>query len=232
MKQMALILVGLTLIIVAAIGCFGHLPTHFSRDDRYVFKRISDSAVTVDFATGTGSGTVIYADPKRSLVLTCAHVVLSNGKDDKDLTGLQVISKQGERSVALPAFVFEADASRDLAVLIVVGNLGLPPMKLALHEPDLFATLYAVASPLALRGTAAHELLTNKHVLFTARNRDVYQLTGFALPGSSGGTIANADGELVGVIEAIQAVGPVAQSSIVFAIPLPEIEQFLMGYKL
>lgn len=179
---------------------------------------IAEASVRVETAGSTGSGTVIAHVGRSSWVLSCAHVAGPGAS-------AQVVWRVGKRFVRARGKVERADSARDLS-LIRTRRLPLPALALAVEEPDLYEKLWVVAAPEGYHGTAVESVLSGKD----GSNGDpdeAYQLSGFSAPGASGGTVANFNGELVGVVTGIRHDGHRPLNNIVFASPLPAIKAFL-----
>lgn len=94
-----------------------------------------DALVRVKSGNGSGSGTVVWTDGKRSLVLTAAHV-LASGKPVE-------VRADGKWHVAT---VVKTDESADLAAVLVM--VGLPAAKVSDANPKTGdeVTMYGVTS--------------------------------------------------------------------------------------
>ncbi len=185
-------------------------------------RKVATSAVIVSTPTGAGSGTVIGRHGRTYIVLTCAHVV-------DDSPQVSVVTPQGE----FPAVIDRRDDTLDLAILIVAGHLGSEPLNIAAEEPSIYDRLYVVTSPLGIPYTGSEAILYSKTRRLTDSEIFRYAFTGFILPGSSGGTITNAEGELVCVAEAIVAntVLPLVPE-LGFCVSLKDIKGFVAQYEL
>lgn len=163
-----------------------------------------DSAVHVDRDSGTGwsnagSGTVVAAEGKQSLILTAAHVVPDGGK-------LLIVTLKGKSYVASylagsavkeiktgpNSAILEIDGP-DLAVLTVGEELpavkvGKGPVKGMRVRQWAFANRTALEAPFLKTGT-----IDDPEVLFADLD---------ARPGDSGGGLFNDDDELVSVTSA------------------------------
>ena len=181
-------------------------------------RTIAESSVGVETDQATGSGTVIGHVGRSSLVLTCEHVVRGAKK-------ARIVYRVGKRFLRVDGTVAQADSALDLA-LIRVPKLALPTLPIAVEEPELYAKLWVVGSAEGYFGTACEALLCARD----GSNGDpdeAYQLSGFASPGASGGTIADHNGQLVAVLTGIRHNGHQPIHGIVFAVPLPKIRGFL-----
>lgn len=137
-----------------------------------------DALVRVTCGNGSGSGTVIWSDGDKSVVLTAAHV----------LTRGQQPTVRGEGKWH-KASVLASDDAADLAALLV--NVSLPPVCVASGEPDRDAEvlMYGVTS-LWSKGKIAGGTNLN--------GREVYLLGYDSDSGDSGGGVF-VKGELIGV---------------------------------
>ena len=159
--------------------------------------------------SGAGSGIIISQD---GYILTCAHVVSGatsikvqlNGSDD-----------------TYDATVVGADSTSDIAVLKIDAT-GLTPAvigdsdKLAVGE-----TTVAVGNPLGtLSNTVTQGIVSalNRQVTVENNNMTLIQTDTSISPGNSGGGLFNANGELIGVVNAKSSYSEA--EGIGFAIPI------------
>jgi hypothetical protein len=117
--------------------------------------------------------------------------------------------------------------------VVAYGPTDLYPVPVADVEPRLYETLYVVTSPLGIPQTGSEGVLYSKNRILSMGSTKRWAFTGFILPGSSGGTITNVQGELVCVAEAIVAntVLPLVPE-LAYCVGLKDITTFLVGYKL
>ncbi len=186
-----------------------------------LYRRIARSAVIVEAEHSTGSGTVIASEPGVLLVLTAHHVVAAGPKALRIVLADPSLSPDANA----PAVIVAVDADHDLALLLAETSISRPPLPIARHEPALYEPLYSVAAPLGLGGTASPALLSSKAIRHG--ESDLWEITGFTFFGSSGGTLANAQGELVAVPIRVASMGTFPVPDVGFCVPLPAIRQFL-----
>jgi len=183
---------------------------------------IAEASVGIETDGATGSGTVIAHVGRSSWVLTCEHVARGAKK-------ARVVYRAGKKFVKVEGTVERSDATKDLA-LVRVRKLPLAALSLAEADPELYEKVFVVGSPEGYFGTATESLLCGKD----GSNGDpdhAYQLSGFTAPGGSGGTVANFNGQLVGVVTGIRHDGHRPIHGIVFACPLGKIKEFLADGK-
>jgi S1-C subfamily serine protease len=167
-----------------------------------------------DGATGSGSGVIFRSDGH---VLTNAHVV-------EDAESIRVVLADG-RSRA--AEVVGTDPLTDIAVLRVdrTGDEEFPPVVLGdttdlkVGEPAI-----AIGSPLRLQGgptVTVGVISATGRVLDAqgARLFDLVQTDAPIMPGSSGGALLDAAGEVIGITTVI-AVSEVGAEGLGFAVPI------------
>ncbi|HEX8028800.1 MAG TPA: trypsin-like peptidase domain-containing protein [Vicinamibacterales bacterium] len=160
-----------------------------------------DANVLLGPQQSTGSGFVIDAD---GYIMTNAHVV-------NNARRIQVVIRpsnaDGRLATALtaharilPARVIGITTELDLAVLKVDG-LKLPPLPLATYS-DLRQgeTVFAFGSPVGLRNSLTHGLVSAVARQTTPDSPQIYVQTDAPInPGNSGGPLVNIKGEVVGV---------------------------------
>ncbi len=181
-----------------------------------VAERVIPSTVAIEVSTflaaASGSGVVYGSD---GYIITNNHVI--DGASE-----IFVIFADGAR---FPATLIGADPQTDLAVLLVerpdLTPIGLGTSdNLVIGEPAI-----AVGNPLGLQGGP-----TVTSGIVSALNRTLFTNTGNPLyglvqtdapiaPGSSGGALVNARGELIGITTAI-AVSDVGAEGLGFAVPV------------
>jgi serine protease Do len=170
-----------------------------------VVERLRRSTVQVKaHRKGIGSGVIWSADGR---ILTNAHVVESAERS----SGIEVELWDGRR---LRADIINSDRRRDLAALQVEAS-GLPAAvpgdSNALRVGEL---VIAVGNPLGFLGAASTGVIHR----VTDRSWVVSQVR--LAPGNSGGPLANAHGEIVGINTMIAG-------GLAFAIPSRSVVQFL-----
>ena len=159
--------------------------------------------------SGAGSGIVISQD---GYILTCAHVV-------SGATSVKVQLNGNDESY--DATIIGADSTSDIAVLKIEAT-GLTPAvigdsdKLAVGE-----TTVAVGNPLGtLSNTVTQGIVSalNRQVTVENNNMTLIQTDTSISPGNSGGGLFNANGELIGVVNAKSSYSEA--EGIGFAIPI------------
>lgn len=141
-----------------------------------------------------GQGSGFFADSVGTLV-TNYHVI-------EGASALQVELASGD--VYDNVYLMTADARRDLALLRI--PVDAPPF-LRLGRDEAVAVgdrVYAVGSPLGLEGTFSDGLLSARR---SFEGISLLQITAPISPGSSGGPVLDAAGEVVGVATAYFATG-------------------------
>ena len=159
--------------------------------------------------SGAGSGIIISQD---GYILTCAHVV-------SGATSVKVQLNGSDESY--DATVVGADSTSDIAVLKIEAT-GLTPAvigdsdKLAVGE-----TTVAVGNPLGtLSNTVTQGIVSalNRQVTVEDNDMTLIQTDTSISPGNSGGGLFNANGELIGVVNAKSSYSEA--EGIGFAIPI------------
>lgn len=170
-------------------------PGEVELDPRMIYARVAPSVVGIRVYTETGmataTGVVMTAN---GYIITNAHVIA--GAERASV----ILSDDGKRADAL---LVGYDASTDLAVLKVdVGDL-IPAefgdsALLHVGEPA-----YAIGNPLGeeLRGTMTDGIISAIDRSVDASNGEMtlLQTTAAINPGSSGGALVNASGQVVGI---------------------------------
>jgi len=190
----------------------GSAPEGEAGEDLDVFRQ----SLTVE--QGIGSGFVIDAD--RGHVLTNAHVV--DGTDT-----VRVTLADGRRTTAE---VLGSDRESDLALL----RIDLPDLHVVrFGDSSLVRTgeeVFAFGNPLGLSGTMSKGIVSavnrDSVVLNDGRYPGLLQTDAVISPGSSGGPLVNARGEVVGINAAI-ATTTGQYDGVGFAIPVNRAKPLL-----
>lgn len=179
-----------------------------------------------------GSGTVVgVLDGNRDAILTAAHLL---PKGNFVAVYVSPTNDPNNPERAVEAQVAKVDYAKDLALLVTVEKVkGVFPIGLATAEPRVFETVYTMSNPVRAPRTAGVAIVDAAERRNTGKV-NVYRLSGFGWPGSSGGTVANDRAELVGVLVGVHTSSDrfhpgseVIIPDITFAISLPEIVAFV-----
>jgi putative serine protease PepD len=186
-----------------------------SRDDpagepaAVVADKLSESVVQIETESGVGSG-VVYRPG--GLILTAAHVV-------GDAQSVVVRLPSGRR---LQATVVGTDADTDVAVVRAPENLATA--QLALDEPlQVGQLVVAIGSPFGLEGSVTSGIISavDRTVRLGPRSLvSMIQTDASINPGNSGGALANRNGAVIGINDAIRTLRSGANSGVGFAIPI------------
>ena len=158
--------------------------------------------------SGAGSGVIISQD---GYILTCAHVV-------DGATSVKVQLQNGE---TYDASIVGSDATSDIAVLKIEAT-GLTPA--VIGDSDALAvgeTVVAVGNPLGtLSNTVTDGIISalNREVTVEDNDMTLLQTNASISPGNSGGGLFNANGELIGIVNAKSSYSEA--EGIGFAIPI------------
>jgi S1-C subfamily serine protease len=169
------------------------------------------AASVVQIQTHGSVGTGFAIDDGR--VMTAAHVVEG---------APTVVTSDGRRH---PATVLAADARLDLAVLAVDENAiaGLTPLELSTARPELAEDVYALTAPYGAGSVTVSRGIVSGIV--DLDGRQLLQTDAAINPGSSGGPVVSATGEVLGVVssklEHAEGVG--------YAVLAAEVADFLLA---
>ena len=143
--------------------------------------------------SGAGSGVIVSSD---GTILTCAHVVEGATNINVQLNG---------SDEQYPATVVGSDSVSDVAVLKIEAD-GLTPA--VLGDSDKLAVgeeVIAVGNPLGtLGGTVTNGIIgaLNRQITVEGNEMTLIQHSAAVSPGNSGGGLFNANGELIGIVNA------------------------------
>lgn len=214
-----------TLALIVALLTAACCTVNTSRKGEAQFlQHLAESSVLIDTDSGTGSGTVIYSDSKRLLVLTCYHVVESAHAVLVMSPGLGTIE----------ASIEKIDPVHDLALLIVAKEGKWPVVRLASAMPELYSRVWVIGSPVGMWGQITEGLLTKLLVhLPDNQAKTLFRISGaFVYPGISGGTAVDESGKLVCVPSNGFSIHGQVLTQLGFCIALDDIRAFLVGYRI
>lgn len=158
--------------------------------------------VTVDPSDGgrlEGSGAALAerAPDGSQLVLTAGH--LFEGGVPVAVVETTEDTASGHHEM-VGAMLVARDPVEDLALLELSRPVPARGLRLAAREPATFSRVYLFGNPEGAPRTVGPGVISAKHRPSTKRPHDLWQITGFAWPGSSGGPVLDAAGELVSVV--------------------------------
>lgn len=210
-----------------------------------IISQAKQSTVSIDAGDQTGSGIIVSDD---GYILTNNHVIA-----DASGRAVQVTLNSGDK---VNATIVKTDASQDLALLKATGSYQAATLGSSgnLKEGQ---QVYAIGSPYGLNGSVSEGIISATHRQVSTgegqqtpqdqqrSGRDflgqysqqtasdsgtlsnVLQTDAAINPGSSGGPLINANGEVVGVNAAIAANGGGGNVGIGFAIPIDTAKKFI-----
>jgi S1-C subfamily serine protease len=167
---------------------------------------------------GEGSGVVYTAD---GMILTNNHVVTD---DNGDPVGkLEVTLATGEK---MPATIVGRDPLTDLAVVKVDAGFQLPVATFVTEQPKVGEYAIAIGSPLGYENSVTLGIVSGlarsiEGVMGTegVALNNLIQTDAPISPGNSGGALANASGQVIGINVAYLPPGSTGAVNIGFAIP-------------
>jgi len=160
-----------------------------------VARALAPSVVQLEVGEGLGSGVIYDSD---GYILTAAHVVEGQSNVDVRLSSGAVLD--GE--------VLGTDEYTDIAV-VRVDRDNLPAARLAVgHELEVGQLAVAIGSPFGLDQTVTSGIISAVHrpvpVIELSTTRDMIQTDAPINPGNSGGALADRNGLVIGINDAIQ----------------------------
>jgi S1-C subfamily serine protease len=188
-----------------------------------VYKQDSPGVVTITSAVGAGqaTGSGIVLDTKGD-ILTNAHVIAGARNMEVTFSTGQTVS----------ATLVGSNTNADLAVIRVsVAASVLHPLTLGNSATvQVGDSVYAIGSPFGLSGSLTEGIVSNLSQTAAASTTgsatDLIQTDAAINPGNSGGPLVNAQGEVIGVNNAIES--PVdGNVGVGFAIPINQVKQIL-----
>ena len=184
-------------------------------DRRTVPEKIMSAVVAVNMS----SGTVIYSDTEKSLVLTAYH----NVKEDVEKECLleeepcayetsvlilhQIVIDDGIVVQAVEQFevaYIEPDPEHDMAIIEIKTNRILDSMRIAVDGVHVGDDIYLAGNPQRMFRSLKKGLLSS--LIRPLGNVNSFEISGGTIFGSSGGAVVNMKGELLGVIKAVRVL--------------------------
>lgn len=184
-----------------------------------VYEKINPSIVFIEAFLGdeisTGTGIVVG---KNGEILTSAHVV-------DDGANIEVRTSQGE--IYKGDILFKPKNQSDLMLIKIKPKSSLPVIKFGDSSVlRVGQKVLAVGNPFGFSGT-----LTTGIISRIDYEKNKIQTDAAINPGSSGGPIVNADGEVIGISQSIyNPDNNRSNIGIGFAIPVNDAKKFLMTY--
>jgi len=215
--MMRLTVLTLSIFIALGIGTAIYAESHRAE----VMRRVAKSIVVIHASSpeeeSLGSGTVIGTQGGFSFVLTCHHVIA-------DATSIAVIA--ATQAKPLTGYLEADEPERDLALLAVKATL--VPLPVATVPPALYDTVYVLGAPDGQDGSASEGMVTRlSYAMDDGNEQRFYRVTNaFMMPGISGGTATNTNGELIGV--PVRAPKNTTQQGLLVA--WPDVVPFIRGY--
>lgn len=228
MKTKLNIFFSLILLILSCIYFNFHDTSAYSKDndlknDEYinvtVYERINPAIVLVEaqLSDGLSSGTGCVIN-KNGIILTSSHVV-------NNATYIEVTTAKGESYKA--EIIKSEKQNDDLALLKITPQKPLPTIKLG--DSSLVKVgqkVLAIGNPFGFNGT-----LTTGIISRIDYERNKIQTDAAINPGSSGGPILNANGEVIGISQSIfNPDNNKSNIGIGFAVPVNEVKKIVTPY--
>lgn len=184
-----------------------------------VYEKINPTIVAVDAQTeeGISSGTGCIIEPN-GLILTSSHVI------DGAKT-IEITTSKGEVYKATVSSIL--GKNNDLALLKIQTKSNLPTIKLGDSSTlRVGQKVLAIGNPFGFNGTLTTGIVSR---IDYARNK--IQTDAAINPGSSGGPIVNADGEVIGISQSIfNPDNNKSNIGIGFAIPVNDAKILISQY--
>ena len=215
------ILAGIMVSFMLGLGTANAVS--YSQDETInvtVYEKINPSIVFIEAISGdeisTGTGIVVG---KKGEILTSAHVIDENAN-------IEVRTSKGE--VYKAEILFKPENQSDLILIKIKPKSFLPVIKLV--DSSILKVgqkVLAIGNPFGFSGT-----LTTGIISRIDYEKNKIQTDAAINPGSSGGPIVNADGEVIGISQSIyNPDNNRSNIGIGFAIPVNDVKKLLSSYK-
>jgi len=215
------ILAGIMVSFMLGLGTANAVS--YSQDETInvtVYEKINPSIVFIEAISGdevsTGTGIVVG---KNGEILTSAHVIDENAN-------IEVRTSKGE--VYKAEILFKPENQSDLILIKIKPKSFLPVIKLG--DSSILKVgqkVLAIGNPFGFSGT-----LTTGIISRIDYEKNKIQTDAAINPGSSGGPIVNAEGEVIGISQSIyNPDNNRSNIGIGFAIPVNDVKKLLSSYK-
>jgi tetratricopeptide (TPR) repeat protein len=201
--------------VVAGLWLVGVASNLLSQDSDRASKIYADTSKSVFLlAVRSGTGDVIAQGAgflvQGGRIVTNEHVVRDGN----------VVVDLG--TVRLPVTVDRVDSVNDLALLTAGAELAAKPLVLADNLPSPGASIYTIGNPQGLQRSISTGVVSGIREL---KGRQLLQISSPISPGSSGGPVFNASGQVIGV-----AVGMLESGqNLNFAVPAGLVRKLMSG---
>ena len=172
-------------------------------------KTVQGSVFTIEAGPAQGSGFFLGTKGRSKYLITNHHVV-----EDVWAEGGRSVHVRGGGGQAFDATIERVDSVSDLALL--KAPVDQPALKVAGDDPTVGDNVIVVGSPLGLEGTVSSGMVSAIRV---EAGMQVIQFTAAISPGSSGGPVMNAKGQVI----AIAFAGVPGMGDLYFGIPVSEV---------
>ncbi len=172
---------------------------------------VSQAAVEADEASGAGSG-VIWTE--NGYIVTCNHVI----------DGFSLIRVTLADGSSYFADIVGTDPKTDLAVLKITANVQFPAVTIRGTDLILAETVLAIGNPLGvLSNTVSSGILSclTREIRIEGQTMSLLQIDAAVNHGNSGGGLFDANGSLIGIVNA-KSTGDSVEG-IGFAIPIATV---------
>lgn len=212
-------------LVFLAAACCSDSYTH--RSEASFLKDVISSSVLIQTEAALGSGTVIMSDTGHAWVLTCHHVIT------EDYGTSKLIHVSSPLFNTFNVTVVADDPDHDLALLSIRTNTRAPHVDVAKTPPELYSRVYMFGNPLGDQRLVSEAFISNLNEPNPELPQEhLYTLTGgYLLPGISGGSAVNQNGELVCVPSNGRTYGGNFISNMGYCVSLKDIQAFLNKVK-
>lgn len=208
------LLPGVLGLLAICAACFGGAATAWAIDAQTIFQRSGPSVVVVVGKNAMGKpfsfGSGFFV--RDNLVATNHHVV-------EKASSIEI--RQGQDQPIPVRRIKATDKDNDLAILLV--EQPGSPLPLKDGHPKVGEEVIAIGNPRGLERTVSPGIVSGLRKDQHERMR--YQITAPISPGSSGGPILDANGEVIGLATFFIMAG----QNLNFAVPSLYVEQLLEG---
>jgi hypothetical protein len=196
-----------TITLTMALLCtFG-----YGQDASKIYKSTVKSTVTIETGNSIGSG--FFVAP--NIIATNYHVVAGASYINASING----TSKKYRTTSIAA----VDRKADL-ILFNVSGANAAPLPLSPIKVEIGQQIYVIGSPKGLEATISDGIISGRRNM---SGNERLQISAPISPGSSGGPVINAKGEVIGISVSQMAEG----QNLNFAIPVNKVKELLAQAK-
>jgi len=188
-----------------------------------IMSELRKSTVFIESDESIGSGVILYSCGGETAILTNRHVVQSDLAPEGEVLSADNLEIKNDDKTVKPIRILYAPDDLDFAIVFVDENIG-PPVSVAQNKPNIGARVIIVGNPLGIEDSVSTGIISN-FVNDHGFEFEAIQTDAAINPGSSGGGVFLANGELLGIATLKPMFSAGFAEGLAFAIPMTTLEE-------